>query len=62
MIEKNGRRQCSPQPLAHIISKAGYHTLKIWMVDPGVVLEKSWSIAGCQPGYLGPPESFTAMS
>ena len=43
----------------HTISKPGYHTLKIWMVDPGVVLEKIIvDCGGVRPSYLGPPESF----
>jgi hypothetical protein len=43
------------------IASAGYHTLKIWMVDPAVVLEKivvSTSDAPLRPSYLGPSESF----
>jgi endo-1,4-beta-D-glucanase Y len=43
----------------HVIAAAGYHTLKIWMVDPGVVLEKIVvNCGGVRPSYLGPPESF----
>jgi hypothetical protein len=41
------------------ISAPGYHTLKVWMVDPGVVLEKIVLYRDhLLPSYLGPPESF----
>jgi hypothetical protein len=40
----------------HHISKQGLHTLKYWMVDPGVVLQKIVvNTGGLQPSYLGPP-------
>ena len=41
------------------IATSGYHTLTIWVVDPGVVLERIvLSHGALRPSYLGPPESF----
>ena len=54
-VVKNARYSHSK----HLISKPGYHTLKIWMIDPGVVLEKIVvNAGGVKSSYLGPPESF----
>jgi hypothetical protein len=41
----------------HTLNEPGYHVLKYWMVDPGVVLEKLVvSTKGTiRPSYLGPP-------
>ena len=40
----------------HNLLKAGRHTLKIWAIDPGIVLQKiviDWG--GVKQSYLGPP-------
>ena len=38
--------------------KSGNHTLRIWPIDPGVVLQKIVIKTGeVKPSYLGPPES-----
>jgi hypothetical protein len=43
------------------IESPGYHVVKIWAVDPGVVLERLVVSQGAlRPSYLGPPESFYA--
>ena len=53
-VKYNGRIVKS----THTISAVGYHTLKIWMVDPAVAVEKIVvNTGGLKPSYLGPPES-----
>jgi len=41
-----------------VFDQPGRHTLKIWMIDSGIVFQKFVIDAGgLRPGYLGPPES-----
>jgi len=47
------------QTSLHKINEPGRHTLKIWMIDPGIVLQKIVIDAGGKKEcYLGPPESY----
>jgi hypothetical protein len=42
----------------HLIGESGKHTLKVWMVTPGVVMQKIVVNTGeVKPSYLGEPES-----
>lgn len=45
----------------HMLSKAGRHTIRFWMVSPAVVLQKIvGDLGGVKPSYLGPPETISA--
>jgi hypothetical protein len=55
---QNVARNSAINTTKHRIAAAGEHTLKIWMVDPSVVLEKIVvDLGGVKPSYLGPPET-----
>jgi hypothetical protein len=42
----------------HYITKPGKHTIKFWMINSGVVLQKLVAhMGGLKPSYLGPPET-----
>ena len=60
--EESVRNNCRHVMSTHTVKTAGYHTLKIWMVDPAVAVEKIVvNTGGVKPSYLGPPESFYSM-
>jgi len=59
--EESVRNNARTITTAHTVGAAGYHTLKVWMVDPAVVLQKIvvHTEGSAKPvTYLGPPESF----
>ncbi|MDR3459765.1 MAG: glycosyl hydrolase 115 family protein [Verrucomicrobiae bacterium] len=57
--ENSVKNNCRQVVSTHTIKHPGYHTFKIWMVDPAVVVEKVViNAGGVKPSYLGPPESF----
>jgi hypothetical protein len=59
--EKTVRDNARTVTASGTLSAAGYHTFKVWMVDPAVLVQKivlTTSAAKPAPSYLGPPESF----
>ena len=43
---------------SHNVSEAGQHTLKLWMIDNGIVYQRVIiNNGGLKPSYMGPPES-----
>ncbi|RYG15635.1 MAG: glycosyl hydrolase, partial [Chitinophagaceae bacterium] len=56
---KNVAENINVQYTLHQVKKSGAHVLKIWMVDPGIVLQKLVLSpeSYLEKSYLGPPES-----
>jgi hypothetical protein len=41
------------------VTTPGYHTLRIWKVDPSIAIDRIViDTGGLRPSYLGPPESY----
>lgn len=56
--QNNVRTNINKSSSKHKISEPGKHVLKLWMVDPGVVVQELVMETGeVRPSYLGPPES-----
>jgi hypothetical protein len=57
--QENVLRNAAITTSRHTIASAGLHTLKIWMVDPGIVLDTVMTDdgSGQKPGYLWPAET-----
>jgi hypothetical protein len=61
--EESVRNNARVVTTTHAIASAGAHTLRIWMVDPAVVVQKivvDTQASRRAPTYLGPPESLRA--
>jgi hypothetical protein len=59
--EESVRNNSRTVSSSHETASAGYHTLKVWMVDPAVVVQKIvvHTADSAKPvTYLGPPESY----
>jgi hypothetical protein len=57
--QENVLRNAALTSSVHPIAKPGLHTLKIWMVDPGIVLDTIFAGNGGAEdwGYAGPAET-----
>ena len=56
--QESVRRNIVEMKTKHTIEKPGKHTIKIWMIDPGIVLQRILiDCGGLKPCYLGPMES-----
>jgi len=61
--QENVLRNAALTSSIQTIAKPGLHTLKIWMVDPGIVLDTIAAQIGNEPslGYVWPAETRVAQ-
>lgn len=57
--QENVLRNAALTSSVHPVANPGLHTLNIWMVDPGIVLDAIEAEIGgaAEPGYVWPPET-----
>ncbi|MDZ7295535.1 MAG: glycosyl hydrolase 115 family protein, partial [candidate division KSB1 bacterium] len=57
--EESVRNNVTVTTSRHLVARPGEHVLKLWVVDPGVVVQRLIVETGrVAQSYLGPPESF----
>jgi hypothetical protein len=56
----NVSRNAAINTTVHHVAEPGRHTVRLWMVDPGVVVDRLvLDLGGLRPSYLGPPQTLS---